>query len=156
MADKTERLVLVGGVDLGFRDGTGAKRRAVRDEPFEVDAATAAILLTDPNVQRVGDAPRPTVVPTTPAASTPAQPTKAELLARATELELEVPNRATNAAIAEAIAAEEARREAEAAATAAIADAATATTGESDESGDSTGGAITLGDLPAGAKVGAG
>jgi hypothetical protein len=164
MATTTDRLVLLGGADLGFRDGSGAKRRVVRGEEFEVDADTAEILLTDPNVQRAADVPRGT----TGEAATPSAPTKAELRARATELALDVPTRATNAEIAAAIDAEESR----------LADAAAAaSSGERNEGGSGTpasdpgasasgeagqppssdtGGAITLGDLPDGAKVGAG
>jgi len=52
MAKKTPiRLVLVGGAaSLSFRDDTGAKRRVVQGEPFEIDADTATILQRDPYV----------------------------------------------------------------------------------------------------------
>jgi hypothetical protein len=51
-----------GGADLSFRDGSGAKRRVLRGEVFEVDPATAAILLADPAVKHASS---PTSVPET-------------------------------------------------------------------------------------------
>lgn len=68
MAPTTATLVLAGeGGSLSFRDGTGAKRRVLPGIPFEVDAATAAILLADPNVRAAGagDVPRATSTPVT-------------------------------------------------------------------------------------------
>ena len=59
-------LVLLGeGGSLSFRDGTGAKRRVLPGVPFEVDGATAAILLTDPSVRGATseDVPRGTTAP---------------------------------------------------------------------------------------------
>jgi hypothetical protein len=64
----TATLVLLGeGGSLSFRDGTGAKRRVLPGIPFEVDAATAGILLDDPHVRRASaaDVPRGTSEPPT-------------------------------------------------------------------------------------------
>lgn len=60
-----ETLVYQGGADLFFRDGSNAKRRALRGVPFEVDAVTAEVLLEDPAVARADLSPfSPPIVPT--------------------------------------------------------------------------------------------
>jgi hypothetical protein len=43
-------LLYMGGADLSFRDGSGAKRKVLRGATFTVDRATASILLLDPTV----------------------------------------------------------------------------------------------------------
>lgn len=164
----TTTLRYEGRGSLSFRDGSNTKRKVVADEFFLVDDETAEILLTDPNVVPF-DLPRGN--PATGEAGTPpapSAPTKAQLVARAEELTLELPKRATNAQLTAAIAAEEARLADEAAAAAA---AEASSSGEGDQGGEGTPaddpdatatgeagtppetvpGAITLGDLPAGA-----
>jgi hypothetical protein len=164
MAPTTSRLVLLGGAaDLSFRDGSGAKRRVLPGVPFEVDADTAAILLGDPHVQPFADPDD--VSARNDAPDPPAVPTAAELRARAAELGLTVKARDTKDELSTAIAAEEAR----------LADEALASSsGEGDQEGDAqpaddpgadasgeagappadTSGAIVLGDIPAGGKLG--
>ncbi len=159
----TSRLVLVGGAaDLSFRDGSGAKRRVLPGVPFEVDADTAAILLGDPNVTAYAD-------PDEGSARNDGEPTAAQLRERAAELGLTLRARDTKAEIAAAIAAEETRLAEEAAASSSgegdqeggsepADDPDASSSGEAgtppEPTGSDTGGAIVLGDLPAGAKVG--
>ena len=57
-------LVFRGGADLSFRDGSGTKRRVLRGVPFIVDAATAELLLaTDPTVSLADLEPDEAIVP---------------------------------------------------------------------------------------------
>jgi hypothetical protein len=150
----SETLVYRGTGTLTFGTGDAGRRgrRTIQaGEEFEVTADVAERLLADPNVELV--------VPM----DDDHEPSKTELRARADELGLDLPPRATNAALAEAIAAEEQR----------LADEAQASSsGESDQGGeaspaDDSGaaaadeagtppantGAVTLGDLPDSAKL---
>lgn len=146
-----------GGGTLSFRDNDNRKRTVGPGEFFAVDDATAEILLQDPNVV-------PFDLPRGNSEAEPAPSTKAELRARADELGLSLPQRATNDQLAAAIAAEESRLADEAA------EGQASDSGEGDQGGDGTPvddpdatatgeagtppeapGAITLGDLPSGA-----
>lgn len=97
-----------------FRRGDGAEFEVpVESEAYAQLVARGAIRLEKPGATPGEDG----------GADAPAPPTKAELVARAKELELELPTRATNAQLTAAIAAEEARRADEAAAAASSSDA---------------------------------
>lgn len=186
MAPTSSRLVLTGGAaDLSFRDGTGAKRRVLPGQPFDVDEQTASILLADPNVVPYVEADRSARNDEATASGTvsPEQAlgtfTVAKLLELAAELGVEVPKGAKKAELVEAIlaATEEKRLADEAAAAAAAASSSGERTTEGDVTpgddpaasgagepgtppampdGSSTGGAIVLGDLPDGARKGQG
>lgn len=155
----TTTLRYEGGASLSFRDGSGSKRKVLRGEVFEVDADTAEILLTDPAVSRADDVPRGSTEAPAPATTTspaaPAGPSYAELQARGKELGLKVSG-VKRADLEAAIAAEEARLAEEAAA------AQASSSGEGDGSGESPGdgssptGAVTLGDLTPGGRMGQG
>jgi hypothetical protein len=159
-------LLYSGGSTLTF--GSGRDRRTIKNgEPFEVSDTLAMHLLADPHIslapaaEASGDAgadvPRETSLVTK---------TKAELQAIAAELGLELPKRATNAELVASIEAEQTR----------LADEAALASGDGEGEGDEGGedapgddptasadgepgtppsstGAVTLGDLPAGAKV---
>ena len=170
-------LVYLGGATLSF--GTGSGRRIISNGiPFQVEQGLAAILLRDPHVSLAERAEPELSAPAgerssdgagVPRETTLAEMSKVELLAAAGTLGLVLPKRATNVAIAEAIEAEQKRLADEAAAGAAD---ETSSDGEGNEGGEdapgddpdasatgepgtppSSTGAVTLGDLPAGAKV---
>lgn len=159
-------LVYRGGSTLTFGLASGGRLTVKNGEPFEVDEALAEILLADPHVELApaassdGEGNDPEDPRETPLASK----TKAELLAIAGELGLELPARATNPSIVSAIEAEHTR----------LADEASeaSSDGEGNEGGEdapgedpeasaagepgpppSTTGAITLGGLPEGARI---
>jgi hypothetical protein len=154
-------LLYTGGSTLTF--GSGRDRRTVtHGKPFEVSETLAAVLLKDPHIELApvddgadSDVPRETTLVEKP---------KAELRAIAAELGLELPTRATNAELVASIEAEQARLAEEA--------PAASDDGEGDQGGEdapgddpeasateepgtppSSTGAVTLGDLPTGAKV---
>lgn len=171
-------LVYLGGSTLSF--GTGSGRRVIGNGiPFQVEQGLAAILLRDPHVSLSERAEPELSAPAgvrssdgasdVPRETSLAEMSKVELLAAAGTLGLVLPKRATNPAIALAIEAEQKRLADEAAADAA---AETSSDGGSDQGGDATPGddpdaaatgepgtppsntgAVTLGDLPAGAKL---
>jgi post-segregation antitoxin (ccd killing protein) len=100
----------------------------------------------------------PLVAPAAVAVGVVPAPTKRELLERAETLGLDLPKRATNDAIAAAIAAEEASRTAanQGGSSSPANDPEAPSSGEAGQPPDSSpsaGGAITLGDLPEGGKV---
>lgn len=127
------RLTYAGGADLVFRDGSGARRRIRRGEAFAVDVATAAVLLaTDPAVSEADEAPIPPSVGSTSRSSEP-EPTEVPASTEDGESKPDEPTDASSDADA-ADAPEE--------------------PAESDEPPEPEPfGPITLGDLPAGAKV---
>lgn len=144
-----------GGGSLTFADATGARRRVLGGQAFEVDNATAALLLQDPGVTKVELEAQVAVL----MVAGPAEPepmTVKELRARADQLGLTVRARATKAELEAAIMAEEASQTTAAADTPATdpvdapADGATAT----DDGATVTTGAITLDDIPAGGVIG--
>lgn len=164
-------LVYAGGATLTFGSASG-RRTITNGTPFDVADELAEVLLVDPAVTvyvpPVVAVPRVTAAAASSDGETVAPvPTKAQLLARAAELGLELSKRATNDTISAAIKAEEQRLADEASATA----AAASSDGEGDEGGHTpaddpdavaTGeagtppaetGAITLGDFPESGKV---
>lgn len=142
-------LVYRGGASLTFGTGTG-RQIVKRGEPFEVSAELARILLADPHVSLadVVDVPRGTLTvvdAAKPAAPAPTKPHSTSGLdaikaLRARAKELGIPATGKAPALTRAIAAAEKRQVAEPSVVKADAPPAT--------------GAITLGDLPAGGKVG--
>jgi hypothetical protein len=149
------------GGSLTFGDTTGVRRRIPGGETFEVDEATAALLLEDPGVSRVDveetarAARKAARIAAAQEEDTPAEPeivTAAQLRTRAIELGLTVRARATKAELEAAITAEEARLAAAVAAAAAAAAPVEATPAGDDRGGDT--GTVTLDDIPAGGKIG--
>lgn len=174
-----------GGRSLTFRDSAGGRRTVQRGHPFTVDAATARILLEDPQVT-AADAPtvpretphpvvsvssgRPPEVDQTPPQIDIVTANKPALLEYAGLLGLHLVSRASKDDVRAAIEAELKRRSelnaplVDEAATAQLSDTGdqggstsaddpdASATGEADTPPVSTG-AVTLGDLPDGAKV---
>ena len=121
-------LVFRGGADLSFRDGSGTKRRALRGIPFVVDAATAELLLaTDPTVSLADLEPETAedIVPP-PAPAVAEEAPQGGITTPADDPGADVPGEASTPP--------ETPPEAPA--------------------GDLPSGAITLGDIPAGGRVG--
>ena len=140
-------LVYLGGASLTFGSGTG-RQIVKRGEPFEVSAELAKILLADPHVTAYA-APAEHSARNVEAVS-PLEQHRA-LKARAKELGLPATGKVAD--LTAAIAAEETRLAKEAAA-AYVPQSTLAVVHAGETIVPPTPGAITLGDLPASAKVG--
>lgn len=144
------------GADLTFRSA-GARRHALRGVPFEVDGATATILLSDPAVERfVPEQIIPTIEVSVPASLE--EMTAAELRVLADKLGLKPKARDTNAAVIAAIRASERLPDTQLPVAPEVASvAAPDVLGDEDEApaSDPTPrpGSITLDDIPASARI---
>jgi hypothetical protein len=146
MNKKTQTLRHVGAGTLTFMDA-GARRTVGAGEDFEVGAELAEILLVDPNVVDPSALPSE-AEPEHPEETGYADMNVPALRELANKRGLEVPARAPKADLVAAhVAADDAAQAGE------TPDEAQSVPAEPEPTSSSTGGAVTLGDLPDSAKV---